>query len=164
MVLQAHFVLPGPDLFFRQVIITGSKGIHAFDQIKQGADGTHLSVGPKILRSVLDAPSGREYSGKALIFDTEPGIGLVIPQQHIIPGLMFLDQVILQQKGIRFGGYHYVTDAVDLSDHDTGLPLPMELCEIRTNALFEILGLAYIEDFSFCIKKLINSRAIRKGF
>jgi len=131
VVLQTTFVFACRYLLFRQVVITGTQRINRTDQVEQGLHGLHAGIGAKVLRAVPDKLPGRKNTWETFLPDADPRVGFVVLQQYIIAGLVFLNQVILQQKGIRLGGDYNMPYRADLPYHHPGFAKGMGLTEIR---------------------------------
>ena len=135
MVFQANLVFLTRYVLFAQVVGTGPQGIQLLDQTQQGAGRLHGSVGAVILAAVLEHVPGHEHPGKGLLLDADPGVGLVVLEQHIVFGLVLLDQVVLEQQGICLGSDHDVIDPCDLGHQDTGLAAVVGLGEVGRDPL-----------------------------
>jgi hypothetical protein len=70
---------------------------------------------PRYSRAISDELAGKEYTWGLLLFDNYIRIGLIIFEAYIIAGLVFLNEAILQQKGILLSIDYSKLDAMDLS-------------------------------------------------
>ena len=67
------------------------------NQIEQCVHGGNVTVWTIIGRTVSDDLPGSENPGKILVLHTNGGVGLVVLQQYVVAGFVFLDQVVFQQ-------------------------------------------------------------------
>src|SRR5690606_17516935 len=105
LVFQAYPEFPCLNIRDTERQIAGTERIYFFDQVQNSMHHTPRCIRTKINRPVLNNPPGPEYPWERLIFDDDPGIGLIIFQQNIIPGLMLLDETIFQEPGINLRIY-----------------------------------------------------------
>ncbi len=127
--------------------IAGAELIGAVEELHQIARMHHTAVWAEIARTVLDdAPCEkdlREIAGA----DAYPRIGLGILQQDVVARLELLDQVVLQQKGVRLRLHHSILRISNLGDHHGRLARqPLGRHEILRHPLVQVLGLAHIYD------------------
>ena len=99
----------------------GSQGHDLLDEFQQLPDLLRVCKGAEVFRSVVEFFSGEENARERFFFDHDPGIGLVVFQPDVVPRLKFLDQTVLQVKGILFGIDGGELDPFDSFDQFTGL-------------------------------------------
>ena len=124
-------------------------------QLQRGAH--RLQSGP----GLVPAAEGAEVAGAVLlglVHQREPGIGrlvvqphegiaLVVLQKNIVPGLMPLDQGVFQDQRLKFRADHDGVEVIHLRDHHPGLlVVPAAGLEVLADAVFQLLGLAHIDD------------------
>ena len=101
---------------------------------------------------------GQEYPGKGFIPDHDIGIGLVVLEIDIEPGLKLFDQGILQQEGILFGVHNREFDPVNSLYQFMGFVTGKCFTEIAADSFAQMFGLAYIQEFIAAIKIFIDTR------
>ena len=80
-----------------------------------------------------------------LVSHQDQGIGLVIPEENVVPGLMLLDEALLQDQGIGLRGGHRILDAPDGRHQGPGLGRRGHCGKIGAEAIGQFLGLAHID-------------------
>ena len=89
----------------------------------------------------------REPGIGRLVVQPHEGIALVVLQKNIVPGLMPFDQGVFQDQRLKFRADHDGVEVIHLRDHHPGLlVVPAAGLEVLADAVFQLLGLAYIDD------------------
>src|SRR5690606_2336797 len=96
MIFKANPVFPVLYLFFSKIIITGAQRIKTFNQVKQSIHCFKCGKRPIIFTAILYKPAGWKNPGEPFIFNTYPGIGLIVLKHDVKPGLVFFDKIVLQ--------------------------------------------------------------------
>ena len=118
-------------------------------------------VGTVIARTVPYDIPGLEYAREIFVLDNDGRIGFVVFQQHVVPGTILLDQVILQKKCILFRVDNKIFDVSYLLDQDTCFVAVVFFVEIGGNATLQVLCFAYIDDRSLLVKVLVAAWRFR---
>ena len=92
-------------------------------------------------RAALDADAG-----EGLVADDDLGIGLVVLEKDVVAGLMFLDEGVLEDKGLSFGAHDDILDTADLAHQKAGLRAGYVALEVATDAATQVLRLPDIDD------------------
>ena len=121
------------------------------------------AVGSEIAGAVLDQPAGQEDLGILIRAHADPGIGLRVLEQDVVPGLVLLDEVVFQQQGIRLGSHDRKLGVGDLRDQDAGLAVePLRRDEILGDPLVQVLRLAYIDDIPLGVIVAVDTGGMRE--
>ena len=67
------------------------------DQVEHRIHRRKVAVGTIIRRTGFDNLSSPENAWKVFILHADGRVGLVVLQQYIVAGLIFLDQIVFQQ-------------------------------------------------------------------
>ncbi len=86
------------------------------DQVHHGMHGGHVAVRTIIGGTVADDLPGFEDTWEIFVADANGGVGLVVFQQYVVTWLVFLYQVVFEQKSVFFRVYHDITDICNLAD------------------------------------------------
>ena len=92
-------------------------------------------------RAALDADAG-----EGLVADDDLGIGLVVLEKDVVAGLMFLDEGVLEDKGLSFGAHDDILDTADLAHQKAGLRAGYVALEVATDAATQVLRLPDVDD------------------
>ena len=87
----------------------------------------------------------------------------LILEHDIIARLVLLDHAVFQQQSLPFGIDDCGLDIPDFGNHHPHFPVVVLFVEVRRYAIFEFLGLAYVDNGSFVVVKTINSRLVRQA-
>ncbi len=144
--------------------LTEAKGL--FDKIHGGARGHGINVRPQIDGAIVfPEANGLELGpglGKADLKHEET---FIIPQVHIIAGLVVLDQLSLGQQGLGLIAGHQDVEIVHAADQPAQLGIgldPGSGPEIGLHALPQGERLADIDDFPAAVAHHVTSRLIGK--
>ena len=79
-------------------------------------------------------------------------VGLIVAQQDVESRLALLNEVVFEGKGLVFVGHENVLDIDGLSHKRAGLGVGLRsFKQIRPDAGTQILGLADVDHFAFCV-------------
>ena len=92
------------------------------DKIEQCIHGRYMAVRAIVRGTVAYDFACLEYPGKILVLNANGRICLVILQQDIVPWLIFLDEIILQQQGVFLRVHHNVSDIGYFADEYSCFP------------------------------------------
>src|SRR5690606_20997740 len=127
LVLEANLKLPFTDVFFTECQVTRPQRVQFANGIHDGMHHADGGVGPEVSRPVPDELPCWKNPRKALVFDDNPGIRLVILEHDIISGLVLFDQAIFQEPGIDFRINNGECDPVDLTHQYTGFAVQLTI-------------------------------------
>ena len=143
--------------------IAGAELIGAVKEFHEIARMHYTAVRTEIARSVLDYTPREEDLREIACTDAYPRIGLGILQQDVVARLELLDQIVLQQKGVRLRLHHSVLRVCNLGDHHGSLARqPLGRHEILSHPLVQVLGLAHIYDIPLGVIITIDSGGMWK--
>ena len=114
VVLQADRIFPLGDLLGGEVELAGTQGNHLADEIQHAVLHHHRSVGAEVLRPVAVQLPRRLHAREMLAAHHDPGIGLIVFEQDIVPRLEGLDERVFQQQGVGFAVHDDMADLGDL--------------------------------------------------
>lgn len=140
--------------------MAGTNGKDSPDQFQRFSQGSRRGIRTEVKGSILLNLS-HNAEGWKLFFNREPeaGIPFVIPQLHIVPGMMLLNEVVLQNQGFLLRMGHDGLDVCHFLNHQGGLrSLLRWLLKIGPNPVSDILCLPHVEDRPFFIFKKIDAR------
>lgn len=121
------------------------------------------------IRTKVDAPispldlTGDEQARVGLIGNLDKGIGLVVLEFDVELGLVFLDQVNLQKQGLGVGPCHDKLKIRNLRHQKLGLGV-MTASKIRPHPIFQVLGLAHVNNLPLLVLVEVAPRTIWKKF
>ena len=119
----------------------------------------------KIKRSIINAHP-REPEPRPLLphIDLHQKKPFVVPERHVVPRTIFLDELPLQKQRLRLGENRVPLKIPDTLEQSTGLGIsshPTGRHEILRHALFEVARLANIDDTVESVAHEIHSRLVR---
>ena len=143
--------------------VAGPQGVELPEKVQEVARMKHAAIRAEIPRTVLDQTAGhidlREFVGAY----ADPGIGLRILQEDVVPGLVLLDEVVLQQQGVRLRTDDRELGIGNLRNEDAGLAVePLGRDEILGNTLVQVFRLAHIDDIPLGVIVTIDTGGMRK--
>ena len=160
VVLQTHLVFVAFDVFGRELVRAGAHGIERPDEFDDGACQLHVGVGTVVFRAVVYDLAGEEDPWKGLVPYRNPGIGLVVFEQDVVARLVLLDEAVFEVKGVFFAAYDGVFDVADVAHQHGGAQRFVGFVEVGTDASFQVLGFAHIDDVPFFVEVLVYSGRI----
>jgi len=120
------------------------------------------AVRPEIPGAVLLHAAREEHPRIGLVGDADPGVGLAVLEEDVVMGLVLLDEVVLQQQGVRLAVDHGVLQVGNLAHQDAGLGVePLRGHEILRHPLVQVLGLAHINHRSLGVIIAVDSGGMR---
>ena len=148
--LEAGTQFPAEDGVGGDFEVAGAQGVDFLKEVDEMAGVQGAAVGTEIAVALAFVdPPGDKYPGEFLAGHADPGIGLRILEEYVVAGLILLDEIVLQQQGIRLGVDHGILRVGDFADQDAGLGIePLRRHEVLGDALVEVLGLAHINNLS----------------
>ena len=160
VVFQADVELARGDVFGREGQMAGTERVEVLDELEQGVQRGNVAVGPEVGGTVAHDVPRLEDAGKVFVRHADGRIGLIVLQQHVVVGLVALDEVVLQQERVFFRVHHDILDVSDLAHQHGGLPALVVFAEIGIDAPFQVLGLSYVDDGSFVVQILVASGTV----
>ena len=124
--------------------------MHAFD----------VGVRPKIFAPVLPHLTGGEDAGKALLFEHDEGIRLVVFELDVVDRLVLFDHVVFQQQGVGLARSHDPLHIPNLLHQQLRFAVVILLGKVAGDAFLEVFGLADVQQFSVPIEVLIDARFV----
>nr|GFD30289.1 hypothetical protein [Tanacetum cinerariifolium] len=89
-------------------------------------------------------------------------IRFAVFEQDVVLGLVLLDEVVFEQKRIRFRVDDGELDALDVLDQLLRFLVVVLLGEVRRDALAQIHGFAHVDD-AFLIEVTVHPRLVRQA-
>ena len=162
--IQARTELFPKDSLGRNRKVAGSQRVHLPEKIHQVAGMHHAAVRTEIpvAASLVDT-ARNEHFRKFVTRHADPGIRLRILQEDVVLRLVLLDEVVLQQQGIRFGVHDRILGVGDLRDEDPRLcRQPLGRHEILCHPLVQVLRLPHIDDIPRSVIIPVDARGMWK--
>ena len=95
--------------------------------------------------------------------DDDPGVGFVVPQQHVVTGLVLLDEIVLEDQRLGLGVGDGDLDIGDLAHQGAGLDAVDVSPKIGSEPLFQILGLAHVDHGATAVIHAVNATLMGDG-
>ena len=99
MILKAEFVLATFDIFGSEWMATGADRVELLDCVDQGMGNLGFRIRSVVFRAFSVLFSGNKNAWKQFFCHTNPRVGLIILEQHVIAWLELLDKTILKVEG-----------------------------------------------------------------
>ena len=97
---EAGLELAGFHVFGGELVGAGAQGVEGADEFEQHVQGRAVGVGAVVARAVGALVAGGDEAWEPLVGEAEVGVGLAVFQQNVVLGLVLLDEVVFQQKGV----------------------------------------------------------------
>ena len=162
VIVQTHLIFPLHHAFHRHRRMAGPRMIERLAEVQQGVHRRHVAVRAVVSGPAFSALPCLENTGQILRGDSDGRVGFVVLQQHVVVGLISLDEVVFEQQRVFFRFHHDVADVANLRDEQARLIALLFLVEIRTDAPLQVLRLADIDDFPRFIEVLVATRCLRQ--
>ena len=122
---------------------------HLAQHIQHLAHAAPAHVWPEVARAVL-LHAAHHLHAREVLGDiyAQVGVVLVVLEEDVVVGLVQLDEVALQDQRFEVGVDQDDVKVIDLLDHGRHLGRVLARLEVRAHAVFEVLGLADIDDLS----------------
>ena len=155
MVFQAGLVLLLPHFLGQDGGVAGARFVEPVDHVEHGVHGRDVGVGTEVGAPLLVDVAGAEYAWKRLVGDADAGVGLAVFQQHVVAGIVFLDEAVLQQQGVFLGLHHRVGDVAYLAHEHLGLVAVHFLVKIGAHSALQVLRLSHVDDSALVVVVLV---------
>ena len=86
------------------------------------------------------------YSWKVFVGDADRRVGFPVLQQYVVEWLVLLDEIVLLDESVFIGRHNDILDVFYLADENLCLAILEGIVEVRTDAPFEVLCLAYVDN------------------
>ena len=116
-----------------------------------------MRVGPEVFAPVLSDLSGGKHPWKPFVFQNDEGICFVVFELDVVDGLVLLDHVVFEQQGIGFARCDNPLHISNLFHQQSGFAVVVLFGEVAGHPLFQVFGLADVQQFTVSIKVLINA-------
>ena len=97
MVVEADPVLARFNALLGDGRHTGAWVIEFLDEVEHGIHSAYVGVGPVVGAPSLVDGTGLENAWQVFVGDADGGVSLAVLQEHIITGVVFLDEGVLQE-------------------------------------------------------------------
>ena len=74
-----------------------------------------MAVRTIVSRAIADNVSSFKDTRKIFVANANRRVGFIVFQEYVVSGLVFLDEVVFQLKGVFFGLYHDISDISNLA-------------------------------------------------
>ena len=98
-----------------------------------------------------------------MVGDDDPGVGLVIPQQHVVAGLVLLDEVVLEDQRLGLGVGDRYLHIGNLAHQGAGLDAVDVGPKVGGEPFFQILGLAHVDDGAAAVVHAVDTALVGDG-
>ena len=119
--------------------------VDAVDSIEQSMCCFHFRIWAIIFSALAQSITSHENPGIQFLRYANPGIGFVILQKNIVARLKFLNQAILEIKGLFLGIDNRILQIMDVAYKHIGALHRVHLIKVRRDAAFEIFCLTHID-------------------
>ncbi|MBA7700161.1 hypothetical protein ES703_108870 [subsurface metagenome] len=193
VIVQADFVPALADGIISDAVGAGTDGEDLMQHLQGFPEAFHVGVRPQVAARLAPTvcrgqaavklhPAGEKDLGIRLIGDPDKGVGLVVLEAEIVPGLVVAHQVLFGDKGLRLAGQDDPVQVGDLGHHTPGfnvlaarglpgrpgkgslprkgVPAGREIPsgEVGPHPVAQDLGLADINDLSLGVFEEVNAR------
>jgi hypothetical protein len=140
-------------------IEAGADGKQSTDQPECFSEGGGRRVGAEVKRPVfLDLPDNAQCGERFFHRELEAGIVLVIPQLDVVPGSVFLDEMVLQDESLLLRVGEDGLDLGDFSRHQQGLRVfPRLLLEVGTDPMLDVPCFPYVKNPTLAVFEKIDA-------
>ena len=130
VVLQAFLMLTCQDAVLADALVASADRVEVVDEFQQAIHGRYVTVRAEVRAIALDNLSRHVNPGEVFVRHHDARVRLPILQQDVVARIEFLDEVVLQQQGIRLRVHHGVFYIADLAHQDSCLQVVLRLVEI----------------------------------
>ena len=158
VIFEARLVLARRDRFGRQVQRAGTELEDRLDRFQRPLHVFDVGVGSEIFGAIFFDTPGGEDARKALVLDTDVGIGLVVLEVDVVARLELFDEVVFQDQrfGLGVGDDHF--DVGDFADQDLQASvLRAALLEVGAHTVAQVFGLAHVKHRALGVFVLIDA-------
>ncbi len=158
LVLQAW---PGAVGVITVLTLAHRKGL--LQQAEALADGARAGVGSEVTTLGFLRTTVNTQARELAVGQKHVGVGFIVAQQNVVRRSPLLDQVLLEQQGLGLVGSDGGLDLGDTAHQRGGFRRQAGLAKIAGQALFEVLGLAHIEQPSLRVEHSVDARTTAAG-
>ena len=160
----------GPRAVGKHRVLAGAQAEHLLQQLDGFLHRPAVRVRAKVAVPLVDAATVVGHARKALecrlalpvlgshAGDLEERVALVVAEQDVVPGVLRLDEVVLQQQRLGLGAHHRGLQARDLAHHVADARAAVLLGEIAGHALLEVARLAHIQQRALGVEIAVHAR------
>ena len=144
----------------RELLMAGGQPQGQPQRVDDALGGAPAAIRPKIARPVLRRAVGQREFGVILFHrQADIRIALVVLQQDVVAGHVPLDKGVLQHQCLELAGDEDGVEAVHLRHHVPRLGgVGGAVLEILAHPVFQLLGLAHVDDPACFIHHQIDAR------
>ena len=136
---------------------------YLLQEIQAVAHGAGAGIGAEVAAlPALGAPVQGEPR-KLAVRQVDIGVGFVVTQQDVVDRLVLLDQVVLQQQRLDLAVQHSDLDVGDVGHHRHGFRLQPAGAEVAGNPVFQVFGLAHVQQPPLGVVHLVHAGALAQG-
>ena len=142
------------------------QSVYLVQQIHDLIDRSRVAVRAEIFTALFFYLPGFQKPRIGLLHgDFDIGVGLVIPEQNIVLGTVFFDEIAFQNQGFHFAARRNIFKLLNLGNHGPHFRVHMARgLKILAYPIFQRNGLAHVNYLPQFILMKINSRRIREFF
>ena len=132
------------------------------DEVEHCIHGWYMAVRAVVGRTVAYDSPRLEYAGEIFVLHADGRVGLVVFQQYVVTGFVFLDKIVLQQQGILFRVDHDIPDICNLAHQYTRFSRFMFSVEVGRDPALQVFCFPYVYNRSLGIQILVNTGTFGK--
>ena len=161
MVLEADFVFAVVHTPLGHIGVAGTNRVEFVYQLYHQVHRIAETIGPVVLPCAFHDMACLEDTRKLLLGNADTRITLAVLQQDVVMRLVFLDEVVLQEKSVLLAVHHHITYVGYVFDKLFGLEAVLLLMEITAHTTVEVLSLTYVYYFTFLVEVLVHTGLLR---
>ena len=161
MIVETQPVFPPGNRPLFEKMATRAQRKDVADKLKHGACRLHVAIRAVVFPG-LGLLARHEDARKKLLRNHNPGIRLIVFQQHVVARLVFLDHGVLEMKGILLGAYNDETHVDDIAHKQICARRVVAAVEVRAHPPLETFGLAYIYHLAVAVDIHVDTRRVGK--
>ena len=133
-------------------------GVDRLDDLHEVLSVLRVGVGAEIEGSiVLDGSRDGEAGELVLHAEAQGDIGLVVLEHHVVSGLVLLDEVVFEKKGLLFVARKHEGHVLDAAQETLGLAVLLASLEVAPYPVLEASRLADVDYFPGFVLEHVNA-------
>ena len=115
-------------------------------QFHHGIERACVAEGAVVGSCLLVDVACLDDSREVFVGDADRRVGFPVLQQYVVEWLVLLDEIVLLDESVFIGRHNDILDVFYLADENLCLAILEGIVEVRTDAPFEVLCLAYVDN------------------
>ena len=142
---------------------TGADGEAAQQQVERVPDGVGVGVRPEVADALALAAPDDHGPGPLLVQgDGQERVALVVPQAHVEPGTVLLDEAVLEHERLDLVAHLHPLDRGGRGHHLGGARMqPGRILEVAAHPRAQVRGLADVDDPALGVLELVGAGGVR---